>query len=414
MLWRTGKGEFGRGYFMRIGIAGPIGTENIAHLIGGDFSAIPVGYRGAPLMASLICELLNRGHEVIAFTTSTDISSPVSITSSTHPFSINYAPSRSHGYLYRNGSLGKAMDAFGQERYWLQKAMLETHPDLIHAHWTYEFALAALDAGIPHLITCHDAPQNVLRYMPNVYRLVRYFMARRVLQRAVAVTAVSPYLKKMIQPYARSEIRVIPNPVPANLFNRKPSDENRNTEAPCIVMVLNGWGSLKNSKNGIKAFSIIHETIPGAVLHIYGTDYGPDGKASRWSRRHNLTSGITFFGPIPHEDLMVRISQADLVIHPSLEETFGMSVAEAMATGVPVIGGVNSGAVPWVIGNGGCTVNVLDHKMIAETAINLLRDATRLATMSIVARDETMNRFSTHSVANSYEELYRNIVRRSH
>ena len=59
---------------MKIGIVGPIGTENIARFISDDPARLPHGYGGgfggASLLGTLIGELLARGHKVAAFTIS--------------------------------------------------------------------------------------------------------------------------------------------------------------------------------------------------------------------------------------------------------------------------------------------------------------------------------------------------------
>jgi len=60
----------------------------------------------------------------------------------------------------------RALDLFAAERAGVRQAMEEDPCDLIHAQWTYEFALAALATGQPTLVTAHDAPWRVLRHMP--------------------------------------------------------------------------------------------------------------------------------------------------------------------------------------------------------------------------------------------------------
>lgn len=391
---------------MKIGLAGPIGGEDIGPFFDGG-KAVPAGYPGAPFMASLMEELLRAGNEVVAFTTSSDIREPVLLTSNRHRLSVHFAPARPHGYLYRNGSWGRAMDAFKQERRWLETAMRQARPDLVHAHWSYEFALAALDSGLPCLVTCHDAPQVVLRYMPNLYRLVRYFMARRALGRATRVTAVSPYLKEKLQNYAAKEIEVVPNPLPAACFRERDRGFRDGPVSPRLAVVLNGWNPMKNGAAALKAFAAVRGTFPAATLQLFGNDYGCNGKAMAWARQHGLCDGVNFAGSLAHGDLLDALSQADLVIHPSLEESFGMSVAEAMALGVPVLGGSASGAVPWVIGEAGLLVDVRDPEKIAQAVIAICSDSERLEKLGEAARRRARDRFSAEAVARAYLALYR-------
>jgi len=395
---------------MKIGIAGHIWTESLVPFLGDVSDSLPKGYWGAPFMATLIGELLKRGHEVVAFTTSTDISLPVTALSNSKAFTIHYAPARAHGYLYRNGAWGKAIDSFKQERNGLKKAMLEAKTDIIHAHWSYEFALAALDSGIPCLITCHDAPQVVLRYMPNLYRLVRYFMARNVLKNASSITAVSSYLKDKIKGYTTAEISIIPNPLDDKIFGYNFKPHMLNPNSPRIAMVLNGWSTLKNAPPAIMAFSLIRKKLRGATLSIFGADYEASGKAAQWAQNNNLTDGVSFVGQIAHRELLLQLSEFDLLVHPSLEETFGMSVAEAMALGIPVVGGKYSGAVPWVIGDGGVLVDVREPKLIEKAVVGLCNDLVRYNATCIKAKDQTLRRFSLKSIVDRYEKEYELIL----
>ncbi|OYW35688.1 MAG: hypothetical protein B7Z35_14620 [Hydrogenophilales bacterium 12-61-10] len=226
---------------MRIGIAGHIATDIIARFLDGDTTGLPRGYYGAPLLGTLIGELLERGHSIVAYTTSSDMPHGARVSASGDRFKITYCAARPRAFRYSDGHWGRAADAFKLERALLAQAMLDDAPDLVHAHWSYEFALAAIESGLPHVVTCHDVPQVVLKHAPNLYRLVRYFMARRVLNQAQHLTAVSPYLKQKVEGYARVPISVVPNPLPAHPAHLSESKRQYDPSRPRIAMVLNGW-----------------------------------------------------------------------------------------------------------------------------------------------------------------------------
>lgn len=393
---------------MHIGIAAPIATEYVAHLLDDDPARLPRGYGGAPLIGTLIDGLIARGHRVTAFTTSSGLPLPkhASHMGKGAKFTIYYAPVRPRAFFPVGGFPGRAADAFRYERLALTRAVQEARPDVIHAHWTYEFGLAALASGLPHVVTCHDAPQAVLRYMSNAYRLVRYYMARRCLARARCVTAVSPYLRDAVQPITRSPIHVIPNPLSPAL-TQESITPNRlpNPEAPVIVMVANGWGKLKNPIPALKAFFHFRQTFPQAQFRLYGVDYGPGETAERWAIAQGMSEGVEFVGRLPHSELLRQISDADVMIHPSLEETFGMSIAEAMSQGIPVIGGAQSGAVPWVIYGGGILTDVRCADAI-HAALTTLLDPVAYQNYRQVSIARVRNNFNVESVVENYERLY--------
>jgi len=397
---------------MKIGIAGHIATDSIARFLDGDAAGLPRGYYGAPLLGTLIGELLARGHSIVAYTTSSDMPPSMRVSVEGERFKITYCAARRRAFRYSEGSWGRAADGFKQERALLSQAMQEDAPDLVHAHWSYEFALAAIESGLPHVVTCHDVPQVVLKHAPNLYRLVRYFMARRVLNRAQHLTAVSPYLKKMVEGYARVPISVVPNPLPAHPAHLDVLARRYDPARPRIAMVLNGWGALKNPQPALRAFAALRRTIPAAELSIMGSDYGSGGKAESWARAQGLTAGVHFMGQQPYSVLLDRLAESDLLLHPSLEETFGMSIAEAMSLGVPVVGGQASGAVPWVIGGGGVVADVKSALAIEAGLAHLLSDPANLLRHAQAAKMRA-SCFSAAEVAAAYEAHYLTVLRQA-
>lgn len=398
---------------MRIGIAGHISTDSIARFLHGGGAGLPRGYYGAPLLGTLIGALLDRGHTIVAYTTSSDMPSSSRITASGDRFKITYCAARPRAFRYSEGRWGRAADAFKHERAALTQAMQDDAPDLIHAHWSYEFALAAIESKLPHLVTCHDAPQVVLRHAPDMYRLVRYVMARRVLSQAQNLTAVSPYLKHRLQQYSRAPIDVVPNPLPVHAEHLTGPSRRFDPARPRIAMVLNGWGTLKNPQPALRAFAALRRTFPAAELSIMGSDYGPGGPAESWARAQGLDTGVHFLGPQPYSTLLARLAASDLLLHPSLEETFGMSIAEAMSLGVPVVGGVSSGAVPWVIGGGGMVTDVTSIRGIEKALIDVFVDPAKLQQYAQSARERALENFNALRVSATYEEKYIHILRQS-
>lgn len=74
--------------------------------------------------------------------------------------------------------------------------------------------------------------------------------------------------------------------------------------------------------------------------HVVGHG-GPDGCAASQLRRQagrlGLGARITLHGALPREKVAVLMSEADLLLHPSLFESYGMVLAEARATRLPAV-----------------------------------------------------------------------------
>lgn len=403
---------------MRIGIAGPVATENIARFLENETSSLPKGYSGAPFMNTLIGALVRRGHDVSVYTTSGDISilTPEPIRVERKRFRIYYSPVRPHAIRFHEALPGRILDGFALERRHLRRAIELDQPDVIHAHWTYEFALAGLASGLPCLVTVHDSPLQVLRYMPNPYRFGRLLMAIRALRRARFLTGVSPYVADQITRFTKVPAVVIPNPMPslptesAGSMGRKGlQDLNK----PIVAMVLNGWGRLKNPIIGMKAFSLLRSHIPGARLRLFGHDFGPGQSAERVARARGLVTGVEFIGSVPHSDLMAEISKSNVLLHPSLEEACPLALVEAMALGVPVVAGDASGAVPWVLdhGRGGVLTDVRSAHAMCQSLLHLLQDRVRYNTIRDAGVRRAGELFNADTVAQQYEQEYLRAIR---
>ncbi len=400
---------------LHIALVGPITSDSIELIRNSDHVDLPPGHGGAPLLGTLISALLERGHRVSVITTSTEIR-PGDIEK--HVFGENnelhvyYIGWRHNAFRRKNGFIGRGADFFSVERKGMESAIKAASPDIIHAHWSYEFCLSALATGIPHLITCHDDPGAIIKHDKTLYRLARYYMARQCLSRARHITAVSPSLSERIARYTKRPITTVQNPLPEwidKLSHDKRTDNEIITKTK-IVMVANGWGRLKNTKVGFLAFSRYRERHPSATLHVYGTGYGENDDAAQWLKSHDIENGVELHGRIPHRELLNELQDADLMIHPALEESCPMGIAEAMRLGIPIIGGKESGGVPFVVGNGGILVDVTSVDDIFGALETVLGDIELYRSLSNNARTRASTVFCTSTVAELYEKEYRKVL----
>lgn len=395
---------------MHIGITGPIATADIADVLDGRTADLPKGYEGAPLLGSLIRELLARNHTVTAFTTSNDMDLSAPDRIATHGrFKIVYCPLRPQAWRFNGLELGRILDLYRLERNRLQHAIQDAAPDVIHAHWAYEFSLAALATGLPHVITSHDSPLTVARLNSfrkptiSLYRWLRVPMALRALRKAQRVTTVSPYMQTQIAGLVQGQLTVVPNPVDVGAL--KLARTRTAPAVPRIAMICNGWDARKNPMPGLLAFSKLQQTVPGAELHLYGHDFGPGQTAQAWCQTKGLGQGFHFHGPQTHAQVLSALNTMDLFLHTSLEESFGMVLAEAMAMGIPVVAGDASGAVPWVVGPHGELCNVRNPSSV-YAALQRALEPQRYQKLSASGTQAVRERFSVHRVTNDYLRLY--------
>lgn len=406
---------------MKIAIAGPIATADVRHLLDSGTTDLPAGYSGAPLLVTLVTELLRRGHQVTAVTLSGGM--PLDWRQTVRARGCNleivYVPMRRRAWQPNGWLPGRIVDLYAFERRGLRHAIEQAAPDVVHAHWSYEFAWAAQRTCLPAVITCHDSPFLVAwmtsqsRPTRSLYRWLRAGMAWHVLRHATHVTAVSPYMQAEAQALCKCPVAVVPNPLPHVVCDKAIDPPLQpETARPVLAMVANGWSKIKNPEPALRAFGRLRIRKPEACLRLYGADFGPGEQAERWARQNGLAEGVEFIGCVAHARLLEEMTAVDILVHPSLEETFGMSLAEAMALGIPVIGGIDSGAVPWVVDRGGILVDVTSAAAIEEAMLDLLDTPERYRGVAAAARARVRDHFTPAKVADAYEVIYRGIAGR--
>jgi len=400
---------------LHIGLAAPIATEHVTELLTGETSNLPQGYTGAPFTGALIAEFLKQGHKISAFTTDASLYPDIGVVKVGGPnFDLYICPERPRAWRFNQSRVGRALDGFGFERQVLAETIKSAQPDIIHAHWTYEFALAAIKTNIPHLITCHDDPAVILRFNPYPFRAIRYLMARQVYRKGQCFSTVSDYMVSQVRRYTKTPLTVVPNPLADFVLA-----SGREREVPVtrrIGLICNGWEARKNAKPALQAFAKIRAGQPGFELHLFGHGFGEQQAAQQWCLEQGLADGMVFHGSTPHKQLIAQLNQLDLLLHPSLEESFGVVIAEAMALGLPIVAGRHSGAAPWVVGfeenseDICCAVltDVSDPAAIAS-AIEKVFDPYYSA-RSAAGYARARQQFAPDVIANAYMALYQRIL----
>ncbi len=129
-----------------------------------------------------------------------------------------------------------------------------------------------------------------------------------------------------------------------------------------------------------KCFAALQVWHPAARLVWVG-----DGPSARKLEQDHPDQ--YFAGMRTGEDLAAHFASADLFLFPSLSETYGNVVAEAMASGVPVVAYRSAAAAELVAdGDNGRVVAPGDERAFVEAALWALEDGERLRRMGEQAR----------------------------
>lgn len=227
--------------------------------------------------------------------------------------------------------------------------------DVLHAHWTYEFAMAAsyFSKIKPTFCTVRDWCPYIFSLMKGLKGRLYWYISLQIFKKvmnddSIKLVANSNYTyNQIINNYPNKKIVLIPNPIMKEYILNSKIKHPKSKTFISIAQALDE--KRKNIRTLLQAFSIYKKRDPNSKLILVGT-YSKKMKQI-WAK-DNLLNGVILTGILNREELYTEIDSSSVLIHPSEEETFGNILLEGMARCLPCIGGNASGAVPMVLGYG--------------------------------------------------------------
>ena len=284
------------------------------------------------------------------------------------------------------------------------------HIDILHVHYAIPHAYAGYMAKqmlkregieVPMVTTLHGTDITLVGNHPTYKEAVTFSI-----NQSDIVTSVSESLKQDTLRLFRidKDIKVIPN-----FTNIKKSKET----SPCkrtvmakpeelIVTHISNFRKVKRIDDVVRIFYGIQQKLPAKLIMVGD---GPEREiADQLCKDLGIKSKVLFLGNTSDIDRILCFT--DLFLLPSASESFGLSALEAMAAGVPVVSS-NTGGLPEVNEEGvsGYLCPIGDVKAMAEKAIYILEDKTRLAQFKQNAR-KVAERFDEDKIVPMYEALY--------
>lgn len=190
------------------------------------------------------------------------------------------------------------------------------------------------------------------------------------------------------------------------LFDRFPPPPDGPFRAICIGRLLH-W---KGFHLAIRAFGVFARNNPEAELWI--VNEGPfQSELEKTAARAGVGSRVRFLGRLPtHSEVLAKLAQAHVLMHPALHEAFGNVCQEALAAGRPVIclniGGPASQVTPETGFAAPATTPAEAVQAMASFLAGIAGDRALLGRMSAKARAHAHEKFSMHKLGSAIESFY--------
>lgn len=299
----------------------------------------------------------------------------------------------------------------------LPRAVAKVKPDLLHCTSN----TAPIFCPVPLVLTLHDiiflekrqsSSQSWYQEMGWHYRRL---VVPRILPRCKKIITVSHFECQRIRQalhLPQEQLTAIYNGYNTHFHPqaKEPQTTRKYINADDYLFFLGNTDPKKNTPRVLKAYSLYlkQSTIKRPLL-IADLNEECIDCILQAEQISEIKPFLSFPGYIPNADLAALYNGAFAFLYPSLRESFGIPMLEAMACGTPIIAG-NTSAMPEVAGPGALLVNPFNADDIAGKLLQLEQEET-LYTQQANYGLERVKLFSWQKSAEALLNLYTQIKR---
>ncbi len=293
----------------------------------------------------------------------------------------------------------------------LARLVKEKQIQIVHAHMARDYPLAAYAAR-------GNSESRLIVTRHVLFPLSR--LHRVTLGRAARIIAVSQAVASQLRAEAiapAEKISVVLNGIDVAKFQQAHSKFNRGQfldrwsapESSLLVGTVGELTPLKGQTEFLQAAAQILAQNPDAYFFVVGVDHSRAN--SNHARLQRLTDELQLAGRVRllgwFEGLEELYSALDVFVSASHTESFGLAIAEAMATGTAVVATETEGARELIeTGETGVLVPIGSVDKLAEAVAALLQDKNERDCLGMAAQRYAVANFSVERMVAETEEIY--------
>jgi len=313
------------------------------------------------------------------------------------------------------------------EQFALPRAAKKEGCDILHC--TSNTAPIFLD--IPLVTTLHDIiymeSVSILNKAGTWYQklgnMYRRLIVPKIVKNSAKIITVSKFERNRIADFFKipkddNKLVAIYNGV-TNHF-RKITDQNELVRVKKLynlpekfLFFLGNTDPKKNTPGVLKAFSdYLKQTGDDMYLVMLDYEQSALGKILSDIGNKDLNSRILLTGYVVNTDLPAIYNLCSIFLYPSLRESFGIPMLEAMRCGVPVITS-NTSSMPEVSGGAAYIIDPYKPNEITSAIIELLNDEVLRGDLIKKGYIQSQQ-FSWENMAKDVLELYKTVYKNNH
>jgi glycosyltransferase involved in cell wall biosynthesis len=202
------------------------------------------------------------------------------------------------------------------------------------------YARSIIDSKIPIQISVHGSffglADNVISYSKS---RIRIGLLRVFLPHVESVRVVSAQVRQeMIEKFRADPRRIFIAPIP---FRTYPEFQDRDFQSATIGVI----GRFHVERNLDEILEITEFALKNSrVSNVIFVGSGPlKKKVQNWKSRSASSEKISLLGPLPHNDVLDRLSKIDILLSAARSEGYGLAIRESLLSGAIVVARRNEG-----------------------------------------------------------------------
>jgi 1,2-diacylglycerol 3-alpha-glucosyltransferase len=315
-------------------------------------------------------------------------------------------------------------------RFQILRVLHEFCPNLVHVHDPLLMSRLGLaytrSTHIPILLTVHQAPWFVAKYLPNmsgirsVTESILWTYARWMLGQFTSVITPSQTVSDLVKSMTGIQPMTISNGIALKTFQSHPSADESATvrsrlHVPADIPVLLHVGRLDIDKNVERVVQAAAQAMQQTEAHLLIVGDGSQKHALiKMCERLKIADHTHFPGYIALQDGLPEVYRlASLFVTASEIEVQSLVLLEAIASGLPVVA-VRAAFVPEVVHDGinGFLAASGDTHRLASAISTLLKNPKQRKAMGKNSRI-LAEMHDIHVSMDLHEQLYSGFVRKS-